>query len=115
MAGRSQRHKLDLQNVDSSGRSVPTTSARPTFTGTNTVGSLQTGVNATFVGTGTITVTRAWVRDNVEIAGQTGATYTLVAGDSGKAIRFRNKASNAVSSNLNRGSTIVDSLPRTVP
>jgi hypothetical protein len=115
MPTRSQRHKLDLYNLDSSGRRTPTTTGKPTFSGTNTVGSLQTGVDATFTGTGTITIARAWVRDNTEIPGATGATYTLQAGDSGKAIRFRNKASNAISNNLNRGATVVDSAPRTVP
>jgi hypothetical protein len=107
--GRSQRHMLEYQGVMEDGRSKPRTTARPTYTGTNTVGSLQTGVNATFVGSGTVTVTRAWVRDNGEISGQTGATYTLAAGDSGKAVRFRNKASNLM------GETVLDSLPRTVP
>lgn len=103
---RSQRHKLDVQGLMSDGRSLPRTSARPTFSGTNTVGSTQTGVNATFVGSGTIAVTRAWVRDNAEIAGQTGATYVQAAGDTGKTVRFRNKASN------NMGTTTIDSLGR---
>jgi hypothetical protein len=115
MASRSQRHMLDNMTWTASGRRTPTTTGKPTFSGTNTVGSTQTGVDATFTGTPTITVARAWVRDNVEIAGATGATYTLQAGDSGKAIRFRNKASNAVSNATNRGVTIVDSAPRTVP
>lgn len=104
---RSQRHKLDVQGLMSDGRSVPRSTARPTFSGTNTPGSTQTGVNATFTGSGTITTTRAWVRDNTEIAGQTGATYVQSASDTGKAVRFRNKASN------NMGTTIFDSLPRT--
>jgi copper(I)-binding protein len=90
----------------SDGRTVPSTTARPTFSGTNTVGSVQTGVNATFTGSGTITVTRAWVRDNTEIPGQTGATYTLTASDTGKTVRFRNKASNLM------GTTTIDSLGR---
>ena len=104
---RSQRHRLEIQGRMSDGRSLPATTARPTFTGTNTVGSTQTGVNATFTGSGTITVTRAWVRDNSEISGQVGATYVQSASDTGKAVRFRNKASN------NMGTTIIDSLPRT--
>jgi alpha-D-ribose 1-methylphosphonate 5-triphosphate synthase subunit PhnG len=72
---RSQRHRLEQQGKMSDGRELPRTTARPTFSGTNTVGSTQTGVNSTFTGSGTVTVTRAWVRDNAEIAGQTGATY----------------------------------------
>ncbi len=104
---RSQRHKLEQQGLMSDGRSLPRTTARPTFSGTNTVGSTQTGVNSTFTGSGTITITRAWVRDNAEIAGQTGATYVQSASDTGKAVRFRNKASN------NMGTTTIDSLPRT--
>jgi hypothetical protein len=114
MASRSQRHKVRFQGLDSSGRYVPTPSNKPTFSGTNTVGSVQTGVNATFTGFGTITITRAWVRDNAEIPGATGATYTLQAGDSGKAIRFRNKATSPFG-NVDRGEVIVDSAPRTVP
>jgi hypothetical protein len=104
--GRSQRHRLEYRGIMSDGRTVPSTTARPTFSGTNTVGSVQTGVNATFTGSGTITVTRAWVRDNTEIPGQTGATYTLTASDTGKTVRFRNKASNLM------GTTTIDSLGR---
>lgn len=104
--GRSQRHRLEYRGTMSDGRTTPSASARPTFSGTNTVGSVQTGVNATFAGTPTIAVTRAWVRDNTEIAGQTGATYTLTGSDTGKVIRFRNKASNPM------GTTIMDSLGR---
>jgi len=92
----------------SDGRQLPRTTALPTRTGTVTQGQVQTGVNATFTGSGTVTVTRAWVRDNAEIAGQTGATYTLAAADAGKRVRFRNKASNLM------GTVTYDSLP-TVP
>jgi hypothetical protein len=98
--GRSQRHMLEFQGVMADGRFTPRTGARPTFSGTNTVGSTQTGVNATFAGSGTVTVTRAWVRDNAEIAGQTGATYVQAAGDTGKVVRFRNKASNLMGTTI---------------
>jgi hypothetical protein len=114
MMSRSQRHKVVAQGLDSSGRRAPLATARPTFSGTNTVGSLQTGVPATFTGFGTITVTNAWVRDNTEIPGATGTTYTLVAGDSGKAIRFRSKATSPFGT-ANVGPVISDSNPRTVP
>jgi hypothetical protein len=114
MVSRSQRHRVVMRGQDSSGRRIPSTAAKPTFSGTNTVGSLQTGVDSTFTGFGTITVARAWVRDNVEISGATGATYTLQAADSGKAIRFRNKATSAFA-NVDYGPVIVDSDPRTVP
>lgn len=108
--GRSQRHMLEHQGLMADGRQAPRAAARPTRTGTVTVGQLQTGVNATFTGSGTVTVTRAWVRNNSEIDGQTGATYTLAAADQGKVVRFRNKASNLM------GTTIMDSLPTgTVP
>jgi len=102
---RSQRHRLDVQGLMSDGRSLPRSTALPTRTGTVTQGQTLTGVNATFTGSGTIAIARAWVRDNAEIAGQTGATYVLAAADQGKRVRFRNKASN------NMGTTILDSLP----
>ena len=102
---RSQRHMLEHQRVMADGRRLPTATALPTRAGTVTQGQTQTGTNATFTGSGTITTTRAWVRDNNEIAGQTGATYVLAAADQGKRVRFRNKASNLM------GTTTLDSLP----
>jgi|SRR5215204_1475471 len=102
---RSQRHRLDVQGLTSDGRFKPRAAALPTRTGTVTQGQVQTGVNATFTGSGTVTITRAWVRNNDEISGQTAATYTLAAADAGKRVRFRNKASNLM------GTTILDSLP----
>lgn len=90
MAGRSQERKVDRYDYDATGRSRPRVATVPTVAGTNTVGQTLTGTNGTFSGTGTITITRFWSRNGVAISGATGATYVLVAGDSGKTIRFHN-------------------------
>jgi hypothetical protein len=110
MPSRSQLHMQQVVNVDASGRRRPFCTVLPTFSGTNTVGSLQTGVDGTWTGSATITITRRWSRNGVPIPGATGSTYTLVAGDSGKAIRFENIARNQYA-----GDQYAVSLPRTVP
>lgn len=92
MAGRSQRLKRDRYGKDSAGRSKPAMATLPTVAGTNTVGQILTGTNGTFTGSGTIAITQQWTRNGADISGATGATYTLVAGDSGKTIRFDNIA-----------------------
>lgn len=92
MTGRSQRLKRQRYGVDSAGRTAPAVATLPTVAGTNTVGQVLTGTNGTFTGSGTIAITRQWTRNGVDISNATGATYTLVAGDSGKTIRFDNIA-----------------------
>jgi len=91
MAGRSQRHLREIYGRDSLD-GAPRRNTLPTVAGTATVGQTLTGTNGTFTGMGTITVTRAWLRDGTPIPGATGATYVLVSADAGKRIRFRNIA-----------------------
>lgn len=104
---RSQRHKFANQGVDSSGRRAPVNTAVPTRAGTATVGQVQTGTNGTFTG-GTIVITREWWRNGVPIPGQTAATYTTVAADQGKQLRFVNRARNQY------GETVAQSTPVTI-
>lgn len=109
--GRSQRHKARVQGVASyQGRNnrKPKITAVPTVAGTNTVGQILTGTNATYTPATGGTVTRQWTRNGVPIAGQSGATYTLVAGDSGKTIRFVNIVRNRF------GTSQFVSAPRTI-
>lgn len=58
----------------------------PALSGTGVVGTALTVTNGTWTGSAPITYTRVWQRDGVTIAGQTGSTYTVVAGDVDKAI-----------------------------
>lgn len=108
--GRSQVLKQERQGIDSSGRFKPRIATLPTFSGTNTQGSLQTGVNGTFTGSGTVVITRQWYRNGLPIPGATAATYTLVAADmGGKIIRFANIARNQY------GETVSNSTGRATP
>lgn len=106
--GRSQRHRQENYGTDSSGRRKPFILTLPTRTGTTTVGQLQTGTNGTFGGSGTVVITREWWREGAPIAGQTGATYTTVAGDQNKRLRFVNRARNQY------GETVCHSTPVTI-
>ena len=60
----------------------------PTISGATTVGSTLTRTAGTWTGNGTVVVTGRWTQDNVNIPGETGATYVTVAGDVGKTIRY---------------------------
>ena len=92
---RSQERLLERNGINSAGEGVVGIGG-PTVAGTAQVGQVLTGTDATFVGSGTIAITRAWLRDDVPIAGATGATYTLVVADEGARIRFRNIADNGL-------------------
>lgn len=76
----------------------------PVITGTLTNGSTLTVTAGTWQGLPAPTLTRAWLRDNVVIAGATALTYVLVAGDVGKKISVRETATNTA------GVATVDSL-----
>lgn len=73
---------------------APSFSAAPVITGTPTVGVATAYTPGTAAGSPTPTRTRQWTLDGVDISGATGATYTPVAGDVGKALRVRDIASN---------------------
>jgi hypothetical protein len=93
---RSQDRLLERDGVNSAGEGLAKAlGSFPSIAGTPTVGETLTGTNASFNGSPTITVTRAWLRDGTPIAAATGATYVLVEADEDAVITFRNTASNA--------------------
>lgn len=65
----------------------PVNSVLPAITGTLTVGSTLTTTNGTW--SKSPAFARQWLRAGQPIAGATGLTYTLAAGDQGKAISVR--------------------------
>lgn len=73
---------------------VPANTAAPTITGTGTVGQVLTAHPGTWTGNPTPTLTYAWKRDSVVIAGQTATTYTLVSADSTHSITVTVTATN---------------------
>ena len=93
----------------------PATGA-PTITGTAQVGETltasTTGISDSD-GLTNATFTYQWLADDADIAGATGSTYTLVAADSGKAIKvqvsFTDDAGNAES--LTSAATTAAALP----
>jgi hypothetical protein len=111
MPGRSQEHLVEHQGITSAGGKKPVMATLPTFSGTNTVGSQQTGVNGTFEAnaTATVTITRQWTRNGNPISGATNVTYTLTSQDAGKTIRFTNIGTNRY------GRTVIASAGRAVP
>jgi hypothetical protein len=82
----------------------PRNTAAPAISGNPNAGSILTTSNGTWAGTPTITYTQQWQRRPgattawADIAGATGATYTVVAGDVGQDLRAIIGAGNRVSS-----------------
>ncbi len=74
---------------------APTNSVAPSIAGTNGLGDTLTRTAGTWTGTPTPSVTGQWRRDGVAIAGETGATYTIVQADSGAVIDYLETATNA--------------------
>src|SRR5262245_50650058 len=64
--------------------------ASPSITGNAQVGQLLTCNRGLWINSGPITY--QWLRDGVNIAGATNATYTLVAGDQAKSVKCRVKS-----------------------
>lgn len=75
--------------------SAPVNTAAPVVTGTARVGQVLTTTNGTWTGNPAPTFTRKWQRGNVDIAGATNTTYTLVAADAGAVIRSVVTATNS--------------------
>lgn len=93
---RSQDRLLERDGVNSAGEGLAKAEGSfPTIAGTPTVGQTLTGTNASFNGSGTITVVRAWLRNGTPIGDATGATYTLAEADAEASIVFRNTATNS--------------------
>ncbi|MGV0954587.1 MAG: hypothetical protein ACOYBR_09770 [Fluviibacter sp.] len=59
-------------------------------------GTVWTATPGVYIGTQPITVARAWLADGVPIAGETGLTYTTLAGDVGKVITYQETATNSI-------------------
>lgn len=76
----------------------PVFSAQPSITGTLQVGQTLSCSTGTATGTGTVTYARQWTRDGADIAGATGATYTLQAADDLTTIGCRVTATDSVGS-----------------
>ena len=64
----------------------PVNTVAPAVTGTPTVGQTLTVTNGTWTGVPTPTYARQWYADGVAIAGATGTTRVLAAGEQGKVI-----------------------------
>jgi hypothetical protein len=93
---------------------APQNTAKPTITGDALAGSQLTGHEGTWSGKAPLAFSFRWQRCNSsgggcgDIGGQTGATYTLSNGDTGKRIRFEVTARN------DAGSATTDSDPTVV-
>ena len=74
---------------------APFVTAIPAITGTATVGQVLTCSTGTWSGDATITYQYAWFANNVQIAGASASTYTLVAAQLGRRITARVTANNA--------------------
>lgn len=91
--------------------SAPVNTSPPALTGTPRDGQTLTAASGTWVGTGTITTSRQWLRCDASgascatISGQAGASYALAPADVGSTIRVRITATNAT------GSTTAESAP----
>lgn len=75
---------------------APTNTAAPTISGTAVVGTPLDCRPGTWGGSPTFTY--QWRRDGSDISGATGATYTLVAADAGRAITCRVTGTNSAGS-----------------
>lgn len=84
---------------------VPTPTAAPEITGTAEVGETLTVSNGTWSGSPT-SYTYVWTRNGSVIAGESAATYDLVAADEGATIRARVTAVNAAGSFTSSSNTV---------
>lgn len=90
-------NRMSLVGADSLAKattSIGVSRNRPTITGTPTTGQTLTAGAGTWGGTPAPTITRAWYADNVVIAGQTGTTLVLAAGQTGKRVSVEEIATN---------------------
>jgi hypothetical protein len=96
------------------GTTPPSSSTPPSISGSAFVGSTLTVNAGTWSGTQPITLTHQWRRCDTsgasctDIAGATGTSYQLVAGDAGSTVRVRETATNTA------GSAFADSQPTAV-
>jgi hypothetical protein len=93
--------ELDASNLfdgPQTSNSAPVNTVAPLISGTSSVGSVLTATTGTWTGTPTPTLAGQWFRGASAISGATGTTYTILVGDVGQAIRYRQTATNIVGS-----------------
>jgi surface protein len=106
-------NSLDSTSADSNDTGAiaglaPTNDTAPSISGTDGLGDTLTRTAGSWSGTPTPSIAGQWRRNGVAIPGETGATYTIVAADSGADIDYLETATNA------EGSAIQDSNDITV-
>lgn len=74
---------------------APTNDTAPSISGSDGLGDTLTRTAGSWSGTPTPSVSGQWRRNGVAIPSETGATYTIVAADSGAAIDYIETATNA--------------------
>jgi hypothetical protein len=96
-------NSLDSASADSNDTGAiaglaPTNDTAPSIAGDDSLGDTLTRTAGSWSGTPTPSVSGQWRRNGVAISGETGATYTIVAADSGADIDYLETATNAVGS-----------------
>lgn len=71
---------------------APVNTVAPAISGVNVVGQTLTVSHGTYTGVEPIVISGNWQRNGVDIVSEINDTYTLVAGDVGKSIRYRELA-----------------------
>lgn len=114
------------QGTDSeASNSIPVDSAKPIVTTAPFVvadtdppaeGTVYTATEGVYVGAQPITITRKWLADGVEIAGETGLTFTVTAAQVGATITYEETATNTVGNtptviDIGTGPVVGPSLP----
>ena len=97
-------------NADLVGPVAPSLVTSPALTGAMTVGSVITCGQGTWAGTPT-SYTYQWKRDDVNIAGATTNSYTILAGDVGRSLSCTVTATNAVGSGAASSDTTIIGAP----
>ena len=77
---------------------APTNDVAPSIAGDTGLGDTLTVTAGTWSGVPAPALTYQWLRDGVEIAGETGTTYDITLADSGALITVRETATNAAGS-----------------
>jgi hypothetical protein len=80
------------------GAVLPSNIIVPVVSGTNTVGSILTTTNGTWIGSTPITYTYQWLRNGSNISGATSSTYTLVTADTSTLVSCKVTATNSLGS-----------------
>jgi hypothetical protein len=112
-AGNKSTRTLQLNVLDGDVRvQTPVPVNPPSLVGTPVVGSQLSCINGGFLNSPK-TLTYAWLRNGVVIAGATSATYTPVAADLGQGVACRITATNAAGSGDATSGSLIISNPAT--